>query len=114
MGKNNKPWSEEKQNYVIQEYQNGRDTMDLAKELNTYNTSIRRVLVRHNIPLVSTADRLRIVKHNPFVDLNDLNTQYWIGYLIADGCVDSKRNCIRLHSKDISILEKYKEFLNAP
>jgi hypothetical protein len=114
MGKNNKPWDIEKQNYVIQEYQKGRLTTDIAKELNTFNTSIRRVLMRHNIALISTADRLRKVKTNPFIDLSDKDTQYWLGYLIADGCIDKGRKCIRLFSKDIDVLKSYKRFLNYP
>lgn len=112
MSKNNKPWPVEIQNYIVEQYKLGRNTMDLAKEFNSYNTSIRRILIKNNVELISTADRLRKVKNNPFNDLNNSDVQYWIGYLIADGSIDANRNCIRLFSKDKEVLENYKKFLN--
>lgn len=114
MGKNNKPWSDDIQEYIVEQYKQGKNTMELAKEFGSYNTTIRRILIKHNVNLISTSDRIRIVKTNPFSILENSNTQYWVGYLIADGCIDTSRKCIRLFSKDRIVLENFKEFLNYP
>lgn len=109
---NNTRFSKEKELFILDEYNKGRTTTDIAKELKTFNTSIRRVLVRNNITLISTADRLRKVKSIPFNESNESN--YWLGYLIADGCIWKNKKAIGLFSIDYEVLEKFKKFLNYP
>ena len=44
-------FSKEKEESIIKDYLNGENTVQIAKKWNTYNTSIRRVLLRNNIKL---------------------------------------------------------------
>lgn len=44
-----KKFSIEKERDIIQKYKSGKNTIEIAKIYNTYNTSIRRVLLRNGI-----------------------------------------------------------------
>jgi intein-encoded DNA endonuclease-like protein len=111
--------SKETEELVVSLYKQGLNTVEIAKETGlANNTSVRRILLRNNIPLISTGDRLRKVHHNPFADLTNPETQYWLGYIASDGCVSDikgKASCVRIcTNKDPEHLEKYIEFLKAP
>jgi hypothetical protein len=108
-------YSKEKELYIVEQYEvMGKDTVQIAAELNTYSTTIRRVLIRNHVHLITTSERLRKVLHNPFENLSDKDVQYWIGFIAADGNIAKDRPFIRLYSKDRTVLEQYKEFLGAP
>jgi|SaaInlV_125m_DNA_1040241.scaffolds.fasta_scaffold00121_19 hypothetical protein len=113
MSRHNNKYSTEKEVYIVDQYVNeGKNTVEIAKELDTYNTTIRRILLRNNVELISTADRLRKVKYNPFS--NDCrDTDYWVGMIAADGNVARDRPYIRLHSKDKIVLDQLKTFLRS-
>lgn len=44
-----KRFSKEIELDIIDKYKKGKNTVEIAKEYNTYNTSIRRVLLRNRI-----------------------------------------------------------------
>ena len=71
-------------NYIIKEYLSGRTQQNIAKELHTYNTSIRRVLLRNNIKIRSNSEIQRFVNYNPFPKKEN---QYWVGLFAADSCI---------------------------
>lgn len=99
--------------YIIDQYSKGRTQQNIAKELGTYNTTIRRILKRNDIKLRSNSYIRRKVKHNPFKKLNK-QTEYWIGLLATDGCLTRNRIILELKEDDLNHLKKYKEFLNSP
>ena len=108
-------YPKEKVDYIVKEYKKGRTQKDIAEELGTYNTTVRRILKRENVEVFGNDRQQAIVIHNPFLDLNDDETLYWLGYLIADGNVSFSRNRINISSnKDPEHLKKYIRFLNAP
>lgn len=97
---------------IICDYLNGKPANQIAKELNTYNTSIRRVLLRNKIKLRNQSES-QVKTKNVFLDLEDEQTQYWLGFLAADGTVGNKENLVslELQKKDLSHLKKYCEFV---
>lgn len=99
--------------YIIKEYLKGRNQDEIALDFNTWNTSIRRVLLANNIPLRSTADINRKVKINPFEAIEDEYVQYWIGYIAADGNIAKDRAYIRVNSgkSDKDHLDLYASWL---
>ena len=92
--------------YIIREYVNGRNAKSIANELGTYNTSIRRVLLRNNIVPRDPSEALKTVKDTIFTCMSE-EAQYWIGYIIADGTIGNNDNSISL-----STVEKDKDHLN--
>jgi hypothetical protein len=107
-------FSEEIEKFIVTEYLSGKNQREIANQLNTYNTSIRRVLLRNNIPLISSAERWSN-RDNMFDSMSE-ESQYWIGFLAADGSIGNNSNVIQLGSaeKDFQHLLKYSKFVNAP
>jgi len=97
---------------IVKDYVEGKNTHEIAKELNTYNTSIRRVLLRHKIKLRNRSEA-QITTKNVFANLNDEQTQYWLGMLAADGTIGNKEYLVslELQNKDLNHLQKYCNFL---
>lgn len=90
-------FTREKEIEIISLYKKGYSQKEIAEKFNTFNTSIRRVLLRNNI-LIRGNDKLqRHCKHNPF-KRNDEYSEYFLGLLITDGCIMYKdgRNRINL------------------
>lgn len=101
------------ENSIIEDYQKGLTTVDIAKKWNTYNTSIRRVLIRYNIPLRGNKEVQQTVKENPF-KLKDEKSEYFLGLLLTDGCIhhrkDSNSVSITLALKDKEMVEYFRDF----
>src|SRR6187399_642172 len=58
----------------------------------------------------------RLLSHLVFDNVDDVDTQYWVGYLAADGniyCKDNRRS-IHVVSIDKEHLENYISWLKAP
>jgi intein/homing endonuclease len=53
----------------------------------------------------------RVVNNNPFLPLTE-ESEYWIGFLAADGCISSTKYSIHLGIKDIEHVLKYRDFIN--
>lgn len=107
-----KKFSKETELEIVSLYNRGYTQKEIADKLGTFNTSIRRVLLRYNIFLKGNDKQQRLCKHNPFKN-NDEYSEYYLGLLLTDGNIDykSKRNRIRLSLNEIDgyLIE---EFLN--
>lgn len=108
-----KRFDKEKELEICNLYLNGENTVIIANKFNTYNTSIRRVLIRNNISIRNREEVVRRVKNNPFINLTDENVQYWLGILMTDGNISKDGFRIILGLKDIEHLEKYVNFINS-
>lgn len=83
-------FSIEKEQSIISDYQAGLNTVEIAKKWNTYNTSIRRVLLRYGITPRTSKEVHTRVKENPF-KLGDEKSEYFLGLLLTDGCVQHRK-----------------------
>jgi hypothetical protein len=107
--KPNNKFKQEKELEIIKMYLEGKTQKYIAEYYNTYNTSIRRVLLRYNISLLSSSTRQSFVNDKLFKNLKDKEVQYWLGMLMSDGCVYLNR--ITLQLKDLDHIKKFKHFL---
>ena len=107
-----KKFSKEVELEIINLYKKGYTQKEIAEIYNTFNTSIRRVLLRNNVYLKGNDKQQRLCKHNPFKN-HDEWSEYFLGLLITGGNIDysSKRKRIRisLNERDGYLIE---EFLN--
>lgn len=92
-------FSKEKEEAIIKLYKRGKSQKEIGIMFNTFNTSIRRVLVRNNISLRGNDKIQRLCKHNPF-KRNDEYSEYFLGLLLTDGCISSN---ITKTSKSINL-----------
>lgn len=106
-------FSEEKEKAIISEYLSGKNQNEVAKKFNTYNTTIRRILLRNNISIITSSKRWSN-RENVFL-ANSEEKYYWIGFLAADGNISEKENRISLGcaEKDHNHLIKYSKFVKA-
>jgi hypothetical protein len=100
---------------ICKDYLEGKNTVELAKEYGTYNTTIRRFLLKAGITPRNVAEVLARGNSNAFDNINDRDTQYFIGLLSSDGNVSNTDNriLISLHEKDINLLQKYADFIGS-
>lgn len=105
-----KRYSKEDELKIVRMYKEGINTVEIANLFNTYNTTIRRILIRNNIKLISISERLRKVEPNHFDDYLDPEVQYWIGVLAADGCLTNGN--LVLAVKDEEWVTQFRNFLN--
>lgn len=106
-------FSKEKEQSIINDYLAGQDTVSIGKKWNTYNTSIRRVLLRNGIT-PRTVKEVLGVKENPFHN-NDEKSEYFLGLLLTDGCIyhrkDTNSVSISLALKDKEMVEQFRDFV---
>lgn len=99
--------------YIVDQYTKGRTQKDIANELKTYNTTIRRILLRNRIKLRSNTEIQSFVKHNPFSSITS-ETEYWLGLLATDGCLTNGKIILEFKEDDVKLLKDYKKFLRSP
>lgn len=92
-----KKFDKSKEEKIVNLYKSGYTQKEIAEMFDTYNTSIRRVLLRNNIVVKGNDKQQRLCKHNPFKKRDEWS-EYYIGLLLTDGNIDysSGRNRIRL------------------
>lgn len=109
-------WNEEQINYIIEEYQNTHSTGKIAQQFKTSTESIRRVLKKNNVKILS-AQELQHAKHprdsNFFNTINTPDKAYWLGFLYADGSVSASNSTValQLQEQDKSHLIKFRKAL---
>ena len=109
-----KRFSKEEIKDIINKYLRGMSQKDIGKLYNTYNTSIRRVLLRHNIKLRSNREVQSVVKTDIFKKI-DNNVEYLIGILATDGCVlDNNSIILELQEQDLEFMQKYQKWIKYP
>lgn len=105
-----KKFDKQKEQEIISMYKRGKTQQEIAIHYNTYNTSIRRVLLRNGITIKGSGEHLRLCKHNPF-KRNDEFSDYFLGLLLTDGNIDLRgRIRLSLNEKDKLIIEQFRDW----
>ena len=99
-------FNEQKETSIIEDYKAGKTTVEIANKWSTYNTSIRRVLLRHGITPRTTQKVNRLCKHNPF-RRNDEKSDYFLGLLLTDGCITAKSRSTYTINLSLSEVDGY-------
>lgn len=112
MGKTIK-YSEEQEKEIIKLYvEENRNTNEIAKIFGTYNTTIRRILLRNNVEIRSYGVARRKVS------LEDIKSKegtpdfdYFIGLLATDGCITGNKIILDFSEANKELLDYWNEFL---
>lgn len=103
------------ENKVIKMYTEGVRSSDICKECRCSTNTISKILKNHNIPLKTSNKIPKNKNFSKFYDLSNLETQYWIGFICADGNIEYRVKDgiyqISLFSKDKEIVDKYLQYL---
>lgn len=100
------------ENEIVTWYLNGSNTKEIANKLNTYNTTIRRILLRNNVKLRTVLDVARRYSRTDIFQKNLSRKEYYfLGMLITDGCISNNRITLGLKESDIDMLKKFAKFM---
>lgn len=92
---------------IITLYKQGLTQIEIANRLGTYNTTIRRILLRHKITIRGNDKMQRLCKHNPFKK-HDEKSDYFLGLLLTDGTITKTKNSTRNYNIVLSLNEQEK------
>lgn len=81
---------------------------EYAKNQNISYYKALKYFKSNNMPLEGSGGKNRKVEGNPFSDNQE--SEYWLGYIAADGNVSSKGNNLTISSKDVGHLKKFGNF----
>lgn len=111
----NKKWTKEEINELIEKYNAGKDTGELAKEYGCSKYIIRSRLKEQGVVLRKYSLN-REYKSKAVVPLSIWTSKvgtpefdYFIGILASDGCIIN--TCVALEVKDFEIIDNYHTFL---
>lgn len=104
---------------LVRRYQAGESSIQLAKAFGCSKPTALKYIGRAGVGRRSISDAKRRDGFNEAAfDCINEESAYWIGLLMADGCVHyprvgtSPRVSLSLHSGDVSHIERFKAFLN--
>ena len=103
----------------IERYQRGESSPAIAEALGVSATTVLRALQRSGIPRRTRSDARRVYTLNEAVfDSITADSAYWIGFLMADGCVYVHQQHfpaiqLELARRDHAHVEKFRDFLGA-
>lgn len=104
-------FNKEKIEEIIKLYLLGKNTVEIAKIYNTYNTSIRRVLIRNNISLRTCSMVRSYIDNTRFVNSELTRKEsYFLGLLVTDGCISNNRITLSLKEEDVYMLKSFASF----
>ena len=118
LGLNKKRLSITEKNEIIKRIQNGDFYTDIAKEYKVSQQAIKQIADNNNISNNKRFKRKHSFNENYFEKINDERKAYWLGFLLADGCVsysteyykvNNKPNRLQINisNKDIKLLETF-------
>lgn len=103
---------------LVDRYEQGDSSEALAIEYGIASQNVLSLLHRRNIPVrnASESHRRYTANHAAFDTITE-ESAYWIGFLMADGCVlDRKKRrptlVLSLAGKDKGHIERFRQFLN--
>ena len=109
---------QKQKNFILENYREGKSINAISKELKISWETVKNYLLRENIKLEKNINQFQKEQKLDYLfeKVADEDTAYWLGFLYADGAVGLLNNNVELSLaiKDISHLEKFKNFIKSP
>lgn len=103
---------------VLRLYREGKGIQTISKITGISTTTLHRNMLKDGVIFreLGVAQSKTRVKYNPFINLDNIEVQYWLGFLIADGGISRIANNITLNlsEKDVEHIRKYAKFIGIP
>lgn len=97
---------------IVELYKSGVTSKQICKECRCSTNTISKILDKYNIP--KRAKRKTNKNFDKFKDLSLPETQYWLGFICADGSIiydtEKRRYNVSLYSKDKEVMDKYLKY----
>jgi len=104
---------------LINEYLSGKSINEIARSHFCSYTKIRNVLISNNIKIRPKYIFTRIqgnckkIDEDYFKSINSYDKAYWLGIILSDGTIDKKGYKISLTSKDLELIEKFRNAIGS-
>lgn len=96
-------------NFVLANY--GKiENIAICEKLNITDNTIQSILKKNNVAQKKSGTKV-ITDFN--IDVDKEIHQYWLGFLAADGSINSKKNGFSLHNNNLFVVHYYKKFLKS-
>lgn len=109
-------WSDDQLDYIVKKYYETYSTPTIAKDFNVSSSSIRRVLRKQGVQLLSSSEILRLrypKKSDFFEEINTSQKAYWLGFLYADGNITKNEIYLGLQISDEDHIKKFQQAIGA-
>ena len=98
---------------ICELYKNGAKSKDICKECHCSTNTLSKIIDKYQIPRRQKKQN-RNKDLSKFYDLNNPETQYWLGFICADGNINynlaSYVYKVSLFSKDLEVIEKFTKY----
>jgi len=102
--------TKEEINQICQEYQEGKNSTQLAEKFNVIPVTILYWLIKNNIKRCSVGPGPKYHFNKDYFNQRlDEHRAYHLGFIMADGCIYKDSLQLNLHWKDKSQLEKFRK-----
>lgn len=115
-----KPFSEEQIQDVLTRYQNKESAQRIAKDYGVTIKRIKNIVISKGVFWDNLPTNYKLksgcqINRDCFKNFTTEQEMYFFGLLLADGCIvsDSNKVQICLQTRDVNILEKFKQFLGS-
>jgi len=104
-------YSKETEEKALHLFEKGCNIKDIASLLKLTKSTARLLILRNGKLPVPRYLQIREINFNPF-NQNTQESEYWLGYFIADGSITNKKYGVAIHCKtDPKHLQKYGKFI---
>lgn len=106
-------FEEETYQEMVKLYESGLSTIQIGKKYGVHGGSVHDVLKKRGVKFrsISESKRKYQLNHSEFQCIDSQETAYWLGFLLADGCVVGNDVVLQLKEQDKEHLQCFKDFL---
>lgn len=103
---------------ILKLYNENVPLKEIANRTSLHRDSISHSLKKSGVDVSINSQRYVNFKNRNkltyFTDLNDPDTQYWLGFLCADRAIREDRNSFGFTTKDLDLAEAFLKYLDLP
>lgn len=98
---------------IINRYKSGESARSIAISLNVDHRTVKRILKSYDVQIKHPGTRNYKLNENIFSKIDNIESAYWLGFLLADGHLTAKNGIkISLAKYDTHLLIKFAKFVN--
>lgn len=103
-------FTEDDERCIVESYLKLKNLAVLRKKFHTTVKEIKNILAKHEI-----YSGVRTVKLNEsyFQEINSPEKAYWLGFIVADGCLHKEKTKLSFNVKDSDILYKFRQAIDS-
>lgn len=107
--------TKEQREEVVNAYAAGVSSVKIGTDFGLSTVAVLGLVRRRGIPIKSRREAARTHSLNRefFSEINTEGKAYWLGFLLADGCVDDRQLTLRLAEKDRGHIENFRSAIGA-